>query len=82
MISFNISAIDIILAITIAILAVLYLKKTQEIFPEKLSYRSISKDIKKQTLNSGFQNENLETFSIFEESDEPFSHDLIHEESL
>jgi hypothetical protein len=82
MISFNISAIDIILGITIAILAVLYLKKTQELFPEKLSYKSISKDVKKQTINSGFQNENSETFSIFETSDELFYNDLIQEESL
>ena len=77
MISFNISAIDIILAISIAILAVLYLKRFQELFPEKLSYRSIAKDVK----SKGAYNVTPATFSIFEEVGELGSDDLIHEES-
>jgi hypothetical protein len=78
MISFNISAIDIILAITIAILAVLYLKRFQELFPEKLSYRSIAKDVESKSSH----NVTPTTFSIFEEVGELGSDDLIHEESL
>ena len=77
MISFNISAIDIILAISIAILAGLYLRKFQEVFPEKLSYRSIAKNIK----SKGLQNETPVTYSIFEDVGEPGSDDLIHEEA-
>ena len=77
MISFNISAIDIILAITIAILAVLYLKRFQELFPEKLSYRSIAKDAK---LKSS-QNVTPTTFSIFENVGELGSDKLVYEES-
>jgi hypothetical protein len=56
MLSFNITAIDIILAIAVIILTILYLKKTQD-FPEELSLRSLTKNLKQQHHTSDFQDD-------------------------
>jgi len=73
MISFNISAIDIILALTVAVLAILYLRKIQERFPEKLSYRSVTKEVKQQNPAFDFQNtypKNMNNFENLNELDD------------
>lgn len=56
MLSFNITAIDIILAIAVIILTILYLKKTQD-FPEELSLRSLTKNLKHQNLTLNLQDD-------------------------
>jgi len=48
MLSFNLSVIDIILVICVVILTILYLNTSKK-YPEELSYRSITKNIKKQS---------------------------------
>jgi hypothetical protein len=65
MISFNISAIDIILAIAVSILAILYLRKIQERFPEQLSYRSLIKNVKQQNPTFDFQKMYPKKFNTF-----------------
>lgn len=67
MISFNLSAIDIILAISIIALFILYLRKIQEIFPDQLSYRSLTKGIKKQNFVSDFPENYSENCDFSEE---------------
>lgn len=66
MISFNVSAIDIILAITVTILAILYLRKIKERFPEQLSYRSLTKNVKQQNPTFDFQNMYPKNFNTLE----------------
>ena len=51
MLSFSVSAIDLILAICVVILIILYLKESKK-YPEELSYNSITKNIKKQGYSS------------------------------
>ena len=76
MISFNITAIDIILAVTIVVLAILYLKKMQQIYPEKLEYGSVKRDIKRQNPGFDFQNvypQNLNSYDDLDDSDDEVS---------
>ncbi|KON32501.1 hypothetical protein AC477_02950 [miscellaneous Crenarchaeota group-1 archaeon SG8-32-1] len=76
MISFNISAIDIILAVTIVVLAILYLKKMQHIYPEQLEYGSIRRDVKRQDPSFDFRNiypQNLNAYEDLDDSDDEVS---------
>jgi hypothetical protein len=69
MISFNVSAIDIILALAVIVLGVLYLRKVQSV-PESLSFSSVKHDIKQQDPSYDFQSLLPESFSDFEELDD------------
>jgi hypothetical protein len=76
LISFNISAIDIILAVTIVVLAILYLRKMQHIFPEKLEYESVRRDVKRQDPYFDFKNvypQNLNSYEDLDDSDDEVS---------
>lgn len=76
MISFNISAIDIILTVTIVVLAILYLKKIQHIYPEKLEYGSVKRDVKRQDPSFDFSNvypQNLNDYEDLDDSDDEVS---------
>ena len=76
MITFNISAIDIILAATIVVLAILYLKKIQQIYPEKLEYGSVKRDVKRQNPDFDFRNvypQNLNDYEDLDDSDDEVS---------
>ena len=48
MLSFSLSVIDIILVICVVILTILYLNISKK-YPEELSYRSLTRNIKKQS---------------------------------
>jgi len=82
MLSFNLSIIDVILAISVAVLTILYMKKIQERFPEELSYRSITKDIKKQKLSSDSLYDYSEGQYDSKSMDELNDDCLVYEESL
>jgi hypothetical protein len=76
LISFNISAIDIILAVTIVVLAILYLRKMQHMFPEKLEYESVRRDVKRQDPYFDFKNvypQNLNSYEDLDDSDDEVS---------
>ena len=82
MLSFNLSFIDIILAISVAVLTILYMKKIQERFPEELSYRSITKNIKKQKLSSDTLYDDQGGQYDIKDIDELNDDCLVYEESL
>ena len=76
MISFNISAIDIILAVVIVVLAILYLKKMQHIYPEQLEFGSVRRDVKRQDPSFDFRNvypQNLNDYEELDDSDDEVS---------
>ncbi|MFC1487625.1 hypothetical protein ACFLRN_08075 [Thermoproteota archaeon] len=82
MLSFNLSAIDIILVISVAILTMLYMRKIQERFPEELSYRSITKNLKRQNPSLDFPNDHSEGLYDFNSIDELCDDHLVYKESL
>ena len=59
MLSFNITAIDIILVVAVIILTILYLKRIQE-YPEELSYPSLTKNLEKQNYTPNFHDRLME----------------------
>ena len=79
MISFDISAIDIILAMSVAILTILYLRKIQESFPDELSYRSLIKNVKRQDSGFDFETVYPKNLNNFESLDDDV---FVSEESL
>ena len=82
MLSFNVSAIDIILVFSVAILTILYMRKIQERFPEELSYRSITKNLKRQNPSLDFPNDYSECPYDFKNMDELGYDRLVYDESL
>ena len=82
MLSFNLSAIDIILVISVAILTMLYMRKIQERFPEELSYRSITKNLKRQNPSLDFPNDYSGCPYDFKNTDELGDDRLVYDESL
>jgi hypothetical protein len=69
MISFTISAIDIILALAVVMLSILYLRKVQS-FPESFSFDSIKHDVEQQDPSYDFQDLLPETLDYSEELDD------------
>jgi hypothetical protein len=69
MISFTVSAIDIILALAVVMLSILYLRKVQS-FPESLSFDSVTHDVRQQDPSYDFQSLLPETLDDYEELDD------------
>ena len=67
MISFTISFIDIILTLSVVVLGILYLRKTQERFSGSLSFNSMKNDVKLQDPSYNFRNILPESLNDYEE---------------
>ncbi len=69
MISFTVSAIDIILALAVILLSILYLRKVQS-FPASLSFNSVRHDVQREDPSYDFQSLLPETLDDYEELDD------------
>lgn len=71
MISFTVSAIDIILTLAVVVLGILYLKRIHESYPLSLSFDSVKHDVKQQDPSYDFQTIFPESLNDSEELEEP-----------
>lgn len=70
MISFSISAIDIVLTLAVVVLGILYLRKIHEGYPVSLSFDSVKHDVKQQDPYYDFQAILPDSLNDYEELDD------------